>query len=181
MRRVNASPVSRPRALAFGALVLSLAACTPADGPATPSPTDSPTASASASASASTSPSATPTATETATSTPTTATPSPTATTTRPPAQVGVTITYAATRADGDLIVGAYADVVTEGTCTLTLSGPGNTITASSSAIPDVTTSACGEIVVSADQLVAGTWNAVVDFAGGAYAGTSDPYQVEVG
>lgn len=91
-----------------------------------------------------------------------------------------VTITYAAARSNGDVIVGAYADVVAQGYCELTLTGPGGTVNLGASAVPDVTTSACAEMVVDAASLSPGTWSATVEFSGGGYRGVSEAYSLEV-
>lgn len=66
------------------------------------------------------------------------------------------------------------------GTCTLTLTQGGASATASREATPNVTSTACGELVVPGDQLAPGTWDAVLAYESERSAGSTEPVEVQV-
>jgi hypothetical protein len=97
--------------------------------------------------------------------------------------QVPVVITYHGYDPAADVVmVGGYvAGVVeSEGVCTLTLTRAGRTVTGESQAVPDASTTACGEVAVPGADLADGTWQAELSYASGAHSGTSDAWDVEV-
>jgi len=91
-----------------------------------------------------------------------------------------VIVTYAdAAPGTGDLEVGAYAAAVdTGGTCTLSATAGGKTVSASIPATPDVSTTSCGGLTVGHDKLGSGTWQVTVTYGSSTLAGTSAPVQV---
>jgi hypothetical protein len=66
------------------------------------------------------------------------------------------------------------------GTCTLTLTQGAATATASREATPNVTSTACGELVVPGDQLAPGAWSAVLSYESADSQGASEPVEVQV-
>jgi hypothetical protein len=78
--------------------------------------------------------------------------------------------------------VGGYVAGVIEsgGTCTLTLTRTGATVTAQRSARPDATTTTCGEIDIPGSSLSAGTWTAVLSYRSAGHTGAAAPVQIEV-
>ncbi|MFB9956392.1 hypothetical protein [Cellulomonas denverensis] len=77
--------------------------------------------------------------------------------------------------------VGAYAATVeSDGVCTLTLTGPGGTVTAQGSALADASSTSCGELSVPGTQLSSGSWQAVVGYSSPRSRGTSAAVTVEV-
>lgn len=97
--------------------------------------------------------------------------------------QVRVTVTYAGWEPSvGEVQVGGYVAGITEegGTCTLSLTKDGRTVTGSKQALADASTTACGAVVVPGDELSAGTWQAVLSYRSAGHSGTSDTWDVEV-
>ena len=178
-------------------LVSGLTACThgtTAGAPGTGATTSSPTVDGT--------PTPTPSPTETtavgvqATPTPTGAAPTPTPTspgvaspTARPtgPAvpvkKVTVTVSYSGWMADAAQVeVGAYVEGVIEktGTCTLTLTRSGRSVTATNPGAADATSTTCGALAIPGTKLSSGTWSAVVSYASPTSAGASTPTEVKV-
>jgi len=76
---------------------------------------------------------------------------------------------------------GFVAGIVEEGgSCTLTLSGGGQTVTGTSEALADATTTDCGAVAVPGDELGDGTWQAVLSYSSADHSGSSAPVDVEV-
>lgn len=155
-------------------------------------------------------PVAAPSASGSPTPTPTTAAPTPTPTTAAPepqptapaaqpgdpaatpapapaapdagPAEVDVVTTYAGWNdLSRSVEVGAYVALVeSDGSCTVTLTGPGGTVTADAAATPDASTTACGELAVPGTSLGTGSWQAVVTYSSPRSTGVGAPVTVEV-
>lgn len=78
--------------------------------------------------------------------------------------------------------VGGFVPFLVEegGTCTLTLTQGGASATATREATPNVTSTACGELVVPGDQLAPGTWSAVLGYESERSTGTTEAVEVQV-
>lgn len=78
--------------------------------------------------------------------------------------------------------VRGYATGIVEdnGTCTLTLTKDGRTVTADSSAVPDASTTSCGAVAVPGDRLSAGTWQAVLRYESARSSGSAEAVEIEV-
>ena len=129
------------------------------------------------------------TAPVTPSSAPASASPAPTqtrATTTSPtsPASQLPRVTVVVVTASGHVgavSVSGYAGVVEDGgTCTLTLTHGGVTVTASTAASPDVTTTDCAFAVRDA-RLTPGTWQAVLGYTSAKSTGASTPTSMTIG
>lgn len=96
---------------------------------------------------------------------------------------VAVTVTYFGWN-DGarQVQVGGFVGGVVEegGVCTLTLTKGGATVTGRTEALPDASTTSCGEVAVPGDELSAGTWRAVLSYSSDGHSGASEPVDVEV-
>jgi len=160
-------------ALALSACAAPLATTSPSPDPSAP-PSPGPTASPS--------PSAVPTATSSASPAPSAShvpSPSPTASDGR--TAVDVIITIADQR--GSVVeVASFvpSEIELDGRCTLTLSRAVTSVSSSRDALPDATSTSCGRIAVSVDELSTGTWIAVVEYESETSVGTSDPTTIEV-
>ena len=66
------------------------------------------------------------------------------------------------------------------GTCTLSLSKDGRTVTGTGPAVPNASMTACGGLAVPGDQVSAGTWRAVLSYRSDGSSATSDSWDVEV-
>jgi hypothetical protein len=77
---------------------------------------------------------------------------------------------------------GGYLSPLVEsgGTCTLELTKAGRTVSHSSRAEPDATTTACGNLAVPRGKLTPGSWRAVLRYTSPRTTGTSAPTTVEV-
>jgi hypothetical protein len=84
--------------------------------------------------------------------------------------------------ADREAEIGGFVSGVVEdgGTCTLTLSKGGETVSAEAEGMADASTTSCGEVAVGADRLSAGTWEAVLSYASATSAGSAEPVRIEV-
>ena len=94
-----------------------------------------------------------------------------------------VLITWNSWDPDGDqLELGALVRGTSEsgGTCTVTLTREGETVTASVPGEADVSSTACLGLAVAGDQLSPGRWSAVVSYASDTTEGTSAPVDVDV-
>jgi hypothetical protein len=82
----------------------------------------------------------------------------------------------------GAVEVSSYVQEVVEngGTCTLTLTQGADSVTASSAAQADASSTTCGDLVVARAKLAPGTWRAVVTYRSDKTRGTSDPAEVTV-
>ena len=93
--------------------------------------------------------------------------PADVATDTAVPTLAALQITYAGPDdAAGGIAVGAYvAGLIEEGgRCALTLSKEGESAGAESEALPDASTTSCGQLVVPFSELEPGTWTAEVTY-----------------
>ena len=98
-------------------------------------------------------------------------------------AEVPVTVTFYGWNPDAQVVeVGGYVTGVVEdgGVCTLTLTKGGRTVTGSTNALPDASTTACGAVTVPGDQVSAGTWQAVLSYSSAGHSGTAEAVDVEV-
>jgi hypothetical protein len=95
---------------------------------------------------------------------------------------VPVTVTYSAWDAGTSaVVVDAFAGVVESGgTCTLTLVTGGSTVTATSRAEPDASTTDCAEISVAGSRLAPGTWRGTLAYSSPRSTGTSSSFPVVV-
>jgi hypothetical protein len=118
-----------------------------------------------------------------------TAAPDPTAVATDPAPTTAargnatVQITYYGWNPDSGVVelAGFVPSLVEEGgSCTLTLTQAGTSATATREATPNVTNTACGELVVPGDELAAGTWRAVLSYESPRSTGASEPVEVLV-
>ena len=77
---------------------------------------------------------------------------------------------------------GGYLSPVVEtgGTCTLALTKDGRTVTATSPAQADASTTSCGNLAVPRAKLRPGSWTAVLRYASKTTTGSSDPSPVVV-
>jgi hypothetical protein len=94
-----------------------------------------------------------------------------------------VLITYSGYVADEKAVqVGGNVTGVIEsdGTCTLALTRGGRTVSASTPAEPDATTTDCAGLSVAGSQLAPGAWQAVLTYRSKAHTGASAPVQVDV-
>lgn len=94
-----------------------------------------------------------------------------------------VTVTYAGwNAASGQVELDGFVGGVAEdgGTCTLTLTKDGVTVTGSEPAVLNGSMTACGGLTVPGDQVSAGTWQAVLGYRSADHSGTSDSWDVEV-
>ena len=106
-------------------------------------------------------------ATTTASISPPPENPEDVATDTAVPTLAAVQITYAGPDdAAGGIAVGAYVSGLIEegGTCALTLSKDGESAGAESEALPDASTTSCGQMIVPFSELEPGTWAAEVTY-----------------
>ena len=82
----------------------------------------------------------------------------------------------------GEIVAGGFVgDVVeTGGTCTLTVTRAGVTASGSSEALPDASTTSCGEMRAGGRDLVPGTWDAVVSYTSARSTGASAVFSVVI-
>jgi hypothetical protein len=118
-----------------------------------------------------------------------TAAPDPTAVATDPApteearGSAAVQITYYGWNPDSSVVeLNGFVPSLVEdgGTCTLTLTQAGASATATREATPNVTNTACGELVVPGDELAPGTWSAVLSYESAGSEGASAPVEVQV-
>jgi hypothetical protein len=78
---------------------------------------------------------------------------------------------------------GGYVSPLIEdgGTCTLALTRHGSSVSATSDAAADASTTSCGELQVPGDELEPGEWSAVLSYESDTATGTSEPLDVQVG
>ena len=83
---------------------------------------------------------------------------------------------------DSAVEAGGYLSPVVEtgGTCTLALTKDGQTVTATSPAQADASTTSCGNLAVPRAKLRPGSWTAVLRYASKTTTGSSDPSPVVV-
>ncbi|MBF0687198.1 MAG: hypothetical protein IR158_05435 [Cellulomonas sp.] len=95
---------------------------------------------------------------------------------------VAVSVTIAEwNAASGAVEVSGYADVVEDGgTCTLTITRDGRTVTGSEVAVADASTTSCGLMSAAPTTPSAGTWQAVLSYSSDASRGASAPVEVRV-
>ena len=66
------------------------------------------------------------------------------------------------------------------GTCTLTLTKGGQSVSGSNPAVVDAQSITCGQLEVDRSKLSSGTWSAVISYSSGTYEGKSSEAKVEV-
>jgi hypothetical protein len=96
--------------------------------------------------------------------------------------QVQVVLTYASfDAASGTVQANGFAAGLIEdgGTCTLTLTQGGDTVTATSTAAADASTTSCG-LLETAAGLAGGTWDAVLTYSSDNARGESEAVEVTV-
>jgi len=96
---------------------------------------------------------------------------------------VDVSVTFAGwdpTRSE--VQVDGYVAGISEegGTCTLSLTKDGRTVTGSTQGVADARMTACGGLAVPGDQVSGGTWQAVLSYRSAGHSGTSESWDVEV-
>jgi hypothetical protein len=95
------------------------------------------------------------------------------------PKKTNVTITYWGPNG-ANFEVGAYANhIERSGTCTLTLKKGSIVLTASRTAIDNVSTMSCGALSIKNSKVTPGTWTATVKYASDKYQGSTTK-QLEV-
>jgi hypothetical protein len=97
--------------------------------------------------------------------------------------QAPVRVTYAEWDAAARSVVagGLVGGVVeTGGTCQLTLTRNGQSVSVDAPATPDAANTYCGEMSVPGSQLAAGTWQATVSYRSAAFTGVSPAVDVAV-
>ena len=84
--------------------------------------------------------------------------------------------------ATGSVTVRGYLQGVVEddGTCTLTLTRDGRSVTAERAGTSNVTQTSCGAVSVPRSQLATGTWTAVLSYRSSTSNGSSEPVEVDV-
>ncbi|CAB4904140.1 MAG: hypothetical protein F2825_02260 [Actinobacteria bacterium] len=94
---------------------------------------------------------------------------------------VAVTVTWSGFDR-GALEVDGFVTGVVEsgGTCLLTATRGGDTVTAEVVAEPDASTTQCGAVTIAADELSPGTWNAVLSYRSATSVGAADAVEVDV-
>jgi hypothetical protein len=100
-----------------------------------------------------------------------------------PNAPRSVLITYSGWVPDTRTVeVGGYVAGVIEsdGTCTLTLSQGGRSVTTSKPGEVDASSTSCGGLSIPAAQVSSGSWTAVLTYASTATRATSAPVRVQV-
>jgi hypothetical protein len=96
---------------------------------------------------------------------------------------VDVVVTYTAWDADLDTLeVDGYVSGVVEegGTCTLTATNAGRTVTAEGPGTADAATTSCGALVLSGEELTAGSWEVQLGYESATSSGASPTSVVEV-
>ena len=99
------------------------------------------------------------------------------------PATTDVVLSTAFWNADiGAVEAAGYVSPVVEngGTCSLELEQDGRTVVVTAAAEADATTTICGNLTASGDELAAGAWTAVLRYRSATTEGTSEPSTVEV-
>lgn len=96
---------------------------------------------------------------------------------------VAVTLTdWGWSAAESSLRAAGFVEGVVQahGTCTLTATRGGVTVTAQQPALPDASTTSCGELRIPGDELTGGIWRVVLSYESPSSAGASAPVDVEV-
>ncbi|WP_222194132.1 hypothetical protein [Modestobacter italicus] len=76
---------------------------------------------------------------------------------------------------------GLVPDVIeSSGTCTLTLSGDGTSVTTERPGTPDATSTACASLSIPGADLSPGTWTAVLSYESPVSTAASSPVEVEI-
>jgi hypothetical protein len=97
--------------------------------------------------------------------------------------EVAPLITQAGWATSGTVVeVSGFVSGVVEdgGTCLVTLTHGGDTVTASREGLADATTTACGVIELGDPDMSSGWWQAVLSYESKTSSGTSDPVDVLV-
>ena len=66
------------------------------------------------------------------------------------------------------------------GTCTLTLTRESTTVTTARPAVPNASSTSCGDLTVAPQKLAPGTWTTVLSYSSPTSAGSSPASQVKV-
>lgn len=182
------SPCRRGLLLLSSAALLGLAGCTSGPADAADEAAAGTTAGTSAGASAGTSAGASAGAVGEAPATPPVGTVTddddPVATDGPRPDDTDVVLSYVVwDEAAGAVVAGGYVSPVVEdgGTCTLELTRDGESASATADAAADASTTSCGELRVTGDELEPGEWSAVLGYESDTASGTSEPLDVQVG
>lgn len=96
---------------------------------------------------------------------------------------VDVQVTFWGWDDDAQVVeVGGFVSGVVEsgGSCLLTLSHDGRTVTVEAEGRPDATTTSCGALTVDGDRLEPGTWTAVLTYSSATSSGAADEREIEV-
>ncbi|GAB3357543.1 hypothetical protein GCM10027300_27920 [Modestobacter lapidis] len=99
------------------------------------------------------------------------------------PATTDVVLTYLVWDGAADAVIASgYVSPVIEdgGTCTLELTRDGESVSTTSDAVADASTTSCGQLQVLGDDLAPGEWSAVLGYESGTTSGTSEPFDVRV-
>jgi hypothetical protein len=106
----------------------------------------------------------------------------PSPTDSRTPAGVSVTVTFSGWNSTSKSFeIGGYANTLeTAGTCTVTMTASGATVTRTVPSTPDATTTSCGTLSVPISALTGGSWDAVLSYSSPTSIGTSATVTVEV-
>jgi hypothetical protein len=92
----------------------------------------------------------------------------------RPPVDVIITVARWSEESSRVEIGGYVAGLVEEGgSCTATLTLGHRTVVVSGEAFADVSTTSCGDLVVTADQISTGAWSAVLSYGSTTHSGSS--------
>jgi hypothetical protein len=96
---------------------------------------------------------------------------------------VQVAITYAGwDPSRREVQVDGYVAGISEegGTCTLTLTRGGASVSGSNDGVADAHLTACGALAVPGSEVSAGTWRAVLSYRSAGHSGASESWDVEV-
>jgi hypothetical protein len=129
-------------------------------------------------------PTALPTGATTSTSAaPSTTTSTPPPSTSRPPATVGIHLSFydwSAAQQVAEVGANVEGKVIRNGSCTLTMRRGSVTRTASHKAVIAPSSTSCGVLTIPGSKLTPGAWTAVVTFTSPTATGSSDPVTITV-
>lgn len=100
-----------------------------------------------------------------------------------PGADLSLVVTYSDWNADTSAVeAGAFVPGVVEsgGTCTLTLTQGGSTVTATAPGDPEASQTTCGALSIPGSEVFSGMWRAVVSYESDTSQATSDGAEVAV-
>jgi hypothetical protein len=96
---------------------------------------------------------------------------------------VGITVTWSGWDDKAEVLeVDGFVSGVVEsgGTCRLTATRSGETVTVEGEGEPDASTTQCGALTIEADELDEGEWRAVLSYESPTSTGAADPVDIEV-